>query len=181
MEPIIIAVLVGTTREHRQSFAAAKLVAEVGSSNEKVETILVDPRDYSFPGDGSEAKDQNYSLVTAKADGFFIVTPEYNHGLPSSLKRMLDSEFDNYFHKAVSFGGVSSGGWGGVRAIEALNTISRALGLVSTNGDIHFPKVQELFDDQGRLLDDRYIERINKAWVELIWMTRALKYARLNL
>jgi len=183
MEPILIAVLVGTIRDHRHSFSAAKLVAEVGNSCEKVETLLIDPREYHFPGDGSDsgAKDSKYSLATAKADGFFIVTPEYNHGIPGSLKRMIDSEFDNYFHKAVAFGGVSSGAWGGVRAIEALNTTTRALGLVPTNMDIHFPRVQEIFDDNGKLLDDRYIERISKAWDELVWMTRALKYARANI
>lgn len=183
---LTIAVLIGTTRVQRESAKAAKFVAEVGKSIEGVDIILVDPNDFDFPGDGNdpEGKDARYTEITAKADAFFIVTPEYNHSFPGSLKRMLDSESKNYVHKPVAFAGASSGSWGGVRAIEALATSVRDLGLVSTFTDVHFPSVQDQFDDQG-VMKPEFVERnqrnITKAYTELIWMARTLKYGRINL
>ncbi len=180
MTKLYIPVLAGTTREQRRSIFAARLVAEVGNTFEEVETEVIDPKDFDFPGDGNdtEGKDARYTAVTERAQGFFIVTPEYNHSFPGSLKRMLDSELSNYIHKPVAFAGVSSGGWGGVRAIEQLVGTVREMGLVSTFTDMQFPRVQELFDDDGVLLNEAYREYIKGAWTELIWMTKVLKAGR---
>lgn len=183
MSKLYIPVLAGTTREQRKSIWAARLVVEVGATFENIETELIDPKDFNFPGDGNdpEGKDPRYTAITDRADGFFIVSPEYNHSLPGSLKRMLDSELKNYIHKAVAFGGVSSSQWGGVRGIEALVTTVRELGLVSTFTDMHFPKVQDLFNEDGVLQNEMYREYVKSSWVELIWMTTVLKYGRENI
>jgi NAD(P)H-dependent FMN reductase len=180
-ETIHIAVLAGTTRQQRKSIHAARFVAEVGKKIDGVTIVFVDPAEFNFPGDGNdpEGKDPRYSEITKNADAFFIVTPEYNHSIPGSLKRMLDSELENYIHKPVAFAGASNGMWGGVRAIEALATTVREMGMVATFTDVHFPKVQDLFDDQGNLLNDLYHKLTVKAYVELIWMATALKKARL--
>jgi chromate reductase len=174
MTKLYIPVLAGTAREQRKSIYAARLVAEVGATFEDIETEVIDPKDFHFPGDGNdpEGKDPRYSAITARADGFFIVSPEYNHSIPGSLKRMLDSELKNYVHKPVAFAGVSSGAWGGVRGIEALVTTVREMGLVATFTDMQFPKVQELFDDDGVLLNDAYRDYVKGAWIELIWMAK---------
>ncbi len=182
MSTLYIPVLAGTTREQRKSIYAAQLVAKIGAEFDEIETELVDPKDFHFPGDGNdpEGKDSRYTEITARADGFFIVTPEYNHGYPGTLKRMLDSELGNYNHKAVAFAGASSGPWGGVRAIEALVNAVREMGLVASAVDVQFPKVQDLFDDEGNLNDERYEERIRKAWKEIIWLADVLKQGRDN-
>jgi NAD(P)H-dependent FMN reductase len=178
---LYVPILVGTTREGRQSYYAAKLIYEIGRSIEGIEVELIDPRNFTFPGDGNDpgGKDPRYTEITKRADSFFIVTPEYNHSFPGSLKRMLDSELENYNHKVVAFAGASSGSWGGVRAIEALVSTTREMGLVSISIDINFPKVQTLFDDQGILIDSSYYPNaIKKVYEELIWMSKALKNAR---
>lgn len=182
-KPLQIVVIEGTTRGRRQSIHAARLVVEVGQALPGVEVTLVDPMDFPFEGDGNDPEGRNpqYTAVTAKADAFFIVTPEYNHSFPGSLKRMLDSELANYIHKPVAFAGVSNGGWGGVRAIESLVNAVREMGLVATFTDVHFPRVQDLFDDEGRLLDPKYRERVEWTYAELIWMAKTLKWGRENL
>jgi NAD(P)H-dependent FMN reductase len=180
MHKLYIPVIAGTTREQRMSIFAARLVAEVGNTFEEVETEVIDPKDFDFPGDGNdpEGKDARYTAITERAQGLFIVTPEYNHSFPGSLKRMLDSELSNYIHKPVAFAGVSSGGWGGVRAIEQLVGTVREMGLVSTFTDMQFPRVQDLFDDEGVLQNESYREYVKGAWTELIWMTKVLKAGR---
>jgi NAD(P)H-dependent FMN reductase len=179
---LTIAVLAGTTREQRKSIHAAKLVAEVGATFNGVKIIFIDPKDFHFAGDGNdpEAKDPMYTSITEQADAFFIVTPEYNHSFPGSLKRMLDSELQNYIHKPVAFAGVSSGQWGGIRAIEQLVVCVREMGLVSTFTDMQFPKISELFDEQGVLQNEPYREYVKGAWIELIWMAKTLKWGRDN-
>lgn len=180
MPKLYIPVLAGTTREQRKSIFAARLVAEVGNTFDEVETEVIDPKDLYFPGDGNdpEGKDPRYTAITERADGFFVVFPEYNHSFPGTLKRMLDSELKNYIHKPVAFGGVSSGQWGGVRGIEALVSSVRELGLVSTFTDMQFPNIQELFNDEGVLQNEAYREYVKGAWIELIWMTKVLKQGR---
>lgn len=182
-DKLYIPVIEGTKRVQRRSIHAARLVLEIGQEFDEVETELLDPNDFNFPGDGNdpEGKDPRYTKITERADGFFIVTPEYNHSFPGSLKRMLDSELKNYIHKVVAFGGVSDGQWGGVRAIEALNTTVRELGLVSTFTDSRFPKVPELFNDKGELQDKKYRDYVRASWTELIWMAKVLKHGRKNI
>lgn len=175
-----IVVIAGTKREHRQSIKAAQFVARVGEAIEGVKIVLVDPNDLDLPGDGNkpEAKDPKYSKITAAADAFFIVVPEYNHSFPGSLKRVLDSEFKNYLHKPVAFAGASSGRWGGVRAIESLLGAVRTMGLVATYRDSHFPHVQDIFDEKGQPKDKNYYDIVKKSYDELIWMAKTLKYGR---
>lgn len=180
MEKLFIPILVGTTRPKRESIKPARLIEQVGKTIDEIDVLLVDPCDYHFPFDGNdeENKDSQYTEITARADGFFIVTPEYNHSYPGTLKRMLDSELKNYIHKPVTFAGVSSQIFGGTRAIEALLHPVREMGLVATFADIYFPRVQELFDEHGEIIDKKYIKRIEQAYEELIWLATVLKWGR---
>ena len=183
MAKLFIPILLGTTRPKRRSYNAAKLVEKVGKSIDEIEVLLVNPADYNFPFDGNdpENKDPRYTELTARADAFFIVTPEYNHSFPGTLKRMLDSELKNYIHKPVAFAGVSDGIFGGARAIEALVHTVREMGMAATFSDVYFPEVQNTFDENGELKDEAYIKRIERGYTELIWMAKALKYGRENL
>lgn len=182
-EPITIAVLIGTTREQRQSHKAANFIAEFGRSLQNVEIILVDPQDFKFIGDGNdpEGKDPRYSVITERADAFFIVTPEYNHSFPGSLKRMLDSELQTYNHKPVAIAGTSAGAWGGVRAVESLVPAVRETGLVVLSWDIYFPHIQDLFEDTGTLKPEyltRYTSSVQKLYDELISYAKLFRQLR---
>jgi NAD(P)H-dependent FMN reductase len=181
-QTITIAVIAGTTRERRESIKAARYIADFGEKLPGIKILFVDPKDFVFPGDGNdpEGKDPRYTEVTAQADAFFIVTPEYNHSFPGSLKRMLDSELANYNHKPVAIAGASNGNWGGVRAVEALVPAVRETGLVVLSWDVYFPFVQNMFDESGILPDfaERYDGRLAKLYEELIWFARLLKQGR---
>jgi hypothetical protein len=56
----------------------------------------------------------------------------------------------------------------------------RELGLVTIFWDVNFGNVQKLFDEQGKLLDQSYVRRLDKFLNELIWMARVLRHGREN-
>ena len=184
--PLTIAILAGTTRVQRESIKAAHYIADFAAKLPDVEVIFADPKDFNFPGDGNdpEGKDPHYTEIVAKADAYFIVTPEYNHSFPGSLKRMLDSELGLYNHKPVALAGASNGNWGGVRAVEALVPAIRETGLVVLSWDVYFPFIQNIFDDAGQIkpeFAERYEKSLTKLFHELVWMAKLFKSGRAEL
>lgn len=181
--PLTIAVICGTKREKRRSIHAARWVAAQGQALEGIEIIFVDPAAIALPPDGNDTDGENaeYKDITSRADAFFIVTPEYNHSFPGSLKRLLDSEYAQYNRKPVVLAGVSDGSWGGVRVCEALLPVLRSLGLAVIRPTVYFPKVQDIFNETGEMNADylqRYEKSVQGAYKELVWFARALKASR---
>lgn len=184
MSELNIPVLLGTNRKLRKSeFVARWLLGEMQKRPE-IETRLFDVAQFALPHDdyGQEIKERfpEWRDAIVRADGLVIVTPEYNHGYPGALKAVLDLLLREYIHKAVAFVGVSAGPWGGTRVIEALVTMVRELGLAVTFTDLNFPKVQNVFDAQGKLLDVAFESRATAFLDELVWMSRVLKWGRAN-
>lgn len=145
---LFVPVILGTTRPERRSIAPAHFVKNLLSAQDGVVTELVDPENFDLPHDGrgKKEKDPYYSQLTKRADAFVIITPEYNHSIPGSLKRLLDSELESYHYKPALLGGVSSGPWGGARALEHLAGISRTLGMFLPRYDLHFPDIDSKLD-----------------------------------
>ncbi len=182
---LFIPLLLGTNRKDRQSEHVANWVcAKMGERND-VETQLFDVRDFELPRDhyGTEIGHlfPEWRDAIVRADGLVIVTPEYNHGYPGALKSVLDLLLKEYIHKAVGFVGVSAGPWGGTRVIESCVPMVRELGLAVTFSDLNFPNIKSKFDDDGRLLDEAYNERVVGFLDELVWMATTLRWGRENL
>ena len=181
--PLFIPIILGTSRQGRQSENVARFVFEQTRKRAGVETELIDVCTLPMRLDdaGEQMKDAKFSATINRCDGLIIVTPEYNHGYPGLLKHALDMNLEEYVHKAVGICGVSAGPFGGVRAIEALLPVMRELGLVTIFWDVNFGNVAKLFDDQGNLLDQSYVRRLDKFLNELIWMGRVLRDGRENI
>jgi NAD(P)H-dependent FMN reductase len=184
VDKLFLPVLLGSNRKKRNSVHAAKwLVGEMAKRSE-IETRLFDAADFVLPHDdyGQGIKDlfPEWRDAIIRADGLVIVTPEYNHGYPGSLKAVLDLLLREYVHKAVAFVGVSAGPWGGTRVIEAMVPMVRELGLAVTFTDLNFPFVQKTFDAEGKLLNQAFEKLANDFLDELVWMSRTLKWGREN-
>jgi NAD(P)H-dependent FMN reductase len=181
--PLFIPIILGTCRKGRRSEHAARFVFEQTKKRTDVETELIDVCTIPMKLDdaGEQMKDPKFSATIERCDGLVIVTPEYNHGYPGLLKHALDMNLEEYIHKAVGICGVSAGPFGGARVIEALLPVMRELGLVTIFWDVNFGKVQTLFDEQGKLLDQSYVGRVDRFLNELIWMARLLRYGRENI
>jgi NAD(P)H-dependent FMN reductase len=179
-----IPLLLGTNRKDRMSVFAARWLVEQMQNRDDVETRLFDVADFELPqndyGQAIKGMFPEWRDAIINADGLVIVTPEYNHGYPGSLKAVLDLLLKEYIHKAVGLVGVSAGPWGGTRVIEAMVTVVRELGLAVTFADLNFPFVQKTFDESGKLLDSAFNQRAQNFLDELVWMARVLKYGREN-
>jgi NAD(P)H-dependent FMN reductase len=180
---LFIPIILGTARRGRESENVAGFVLEQTEKRADVETELIDVCKLPLKLDdaGEQMKDPKFSATVERSDGLIIVTPEYNHGYPGLLKHALDMNLEEYIHKVVGICGVSAGAFGGARVIEALLPVMRELGLVTIFWDVNFGNVEKLFDEQGNLLDQSYVRRLDKFLNELIWMARVLRYGRENI
>jgi NAD(P)H-dependent FMN reductase len=181
-KPLFIPVILGTPRRGRMSEHVANFVLNEIQKRDGVETELIDVRKLKLPTDdaGEAIKDPGFSAAMNRADGIVIVAPEYNHGYPGLLKHALDTNLKEYIHKAVGVCGVSAGGFGGTRVIQALLPVLRELGMVTIFWDGNFSSVQKIFDERGTLLDQAYVRRVDKFLKELIWMSTVLRHGREN-
>lgn len=183
-EPLFIPVILGTVRKGRASENVAKFVFQQIRKREGVQTELVDIRELDIRIDdaGEGIKDKRFSEICQRADGLVLIVPEYNHGYPGMLKHVLDSNLKEYIHKAAGICGVSAGGFGGTRVIQSLLPVLRELGLVTIFWDGNFSFAQDLFDDKGNIRDEAtHVKRMNKFLGELVWMSKALRFARQNI
>ena len=185
MDKLNIPILLGTNRRLRQSVHVANWLKVKVEERTDIDTVLFDVADFALPQNnyGQEIKEQfpEWRDAIVRADGLIIVSPEYNHGYPGTLKAVLDLLLREYVHKAVAFVGVSAGPWGGTRVIEAMVPMVRELGLAVTFADLNFTFVQKAFDATGKPVDPAFDQRAKDFLDELVWMARTLKWGRENL
>ncbi|HEU0128840.1 MAG TPA: NAD(P)H-dependent oxidoreductase, partial [Pseudonocardiaceae bacterium] len=105
-----LAVIVGSVREGRFGPVVADWFVGQAKQRDDLGVDLIDLADTPIPS-------TNFSSRIDAADAFVVVTPEYNHGYPASLKQAIDLLKNQWYAKPVAFvsyGGVS----GGLRAVE---------------------------------------------------------------
>lgn len=175
---LFIPVMLGTAREGRRSEYAARFVVEQ-VKEAGIETELIDVKDHLILATEQEMPDgKEIGEKLLRADGYIVVSPEYNHGYPGELKLFLDSFYDEFARKPIAFCGVSTGLMGGARAVEQLKTISIEFHMVPMREAVYFFQVKNLFDEQGSIKDESYKEKVKKMLDELTWFARALREAR---
>ena len=182
-----IAVIYGSVRQNRQGIKAARFV--VRKLDERGHTVtLVDPLEYKFPfldlmykeyepGTAPEAI-ETVAQILNNADGFIIVSAEYNHGEPAALKNLLDHYQSEYLYKPSGIVTYSAGPFGGVRALITLRAILAELGTPSIPSMFPISQIQQAFDDIGEPRKEAYHSRIRKFLDEFEWYACALKRAR---
>jgi NAD(P)H-dependent FMN reductase len=121
----------------------------------------------------TQSHTQAWSKIVEKADAIVIITPEYNHGYPGSLKDALDYLNQEWKHKPIgfiSYGGVSAG----TRAVAQLQQVTSALNMVPAATAITLPFVAQLVQD-GALVGNEVMEQAAAAMLdELLVLEQAL-------
>ncbi|MET7637347.1 NAD(P)H-dependent oxidoreductase [Streptomyces sp. NPDC005438] len=168
--PVRVAVIVASTREGRFAPVIQNWFTQQLDNRDDIEYDLVDL--------ASQPDHATFSRTLAQADGFVVVTPEYNHGFPGPLKVALDSFGSEWHAKPVGF--VSYGGHGGgLRAVEQLRQVFAELHTVTVRDQVSFHMAWERFDGQGQPSDATVQEGAAKGLLDqLVWWGRALRTAR---
>jgi NAD(P)H-dependent FMN reductase len=154
-EPLNIAVIVGSTREGRFGPTVADWIVRQGHNRRDMTIDLLDLADADLPAVYPRRSDRSVDALLARlgrADGFVVVTPEYNHGYPASLKQAIDLANHEWRAKPVAF--VSYGGLaGGLRAVEQLRQVFAELHAMTVRDTVSFHLAHAAFDTNGEPLD----------------------------
>ncbi len=157
------------------------------------EAALIDPLDIALPtpfkphfsyakGKAPDALETLARKIEA-ADGYVMVSPEYNHSMSPALAHLLNHFGSSlYSYKPSAIVTYSAGQWGGARAAVNMRTFLSELGCLPVSAMIHVPQAQEVFDEQGDYLDgvdgaqwDSYVDR---TMAQLQWWAEAARRQR---
>lgn len=147
---LFIPIILGSGRKGAKSLKVAQFVFQE-AKNYGFEVELIKPRNYltsPFTGEMNKEKKNKLSKIFSRADGFIIVSPEYNHSFPGELKLLLDNFYEEYAHKPVGICGVSSGKFGGVRMIEMLKIVCLAFSMIPLTNSVYFLEVQKFEEEK---------------------------------
>jgi NAD(P)H-dependent FMN reductase len=179
-----IAVIYGSVRSSRQGIKAAKFIINK-LKERKHKVTLVDPKEFKLPMLDKMYKEytkgkapaamEKLAKILIKADAYVIVSGEYNHGVPPTLKNLLDTYQTEYYFKPSAVVTYSTGSFGGVRVLAQLRQIAAELGMPSIPSSFPIPRVQESFDGKGNATDKAYNRRIVAFLDELEWYASAFK------
>lgn len=187
-----LAVIIGSVRQQRFGPVVARWFVEQAERHGRFSVTLVDLAETDLPlvlppeppaMATTDARPPQMAGLTRRleaADAVVLVTPEYNHSFPASIKSLIDWHFTEWQAKPVGF--VSYGGTGGgLRAVEQLRQVFAEMHAVTMRDTVSFAAYWELFDAEGRLLaPDGPGEAATTLLDQLGWWATALHEARLR-
>ncbi|GAA0412111.1 NAD(P)H-dependent oxidoreductase [Cocleimonas flava] len=117
------------------------------------------------------------------ADGFIMISPEYNHSMSPALANLLNHFGSSLFsYKPSAIVTYSAGQWGGLRAAIGMRTFLSELGCLPVSSMIHVPKAQEVFDADGSALAEidiaSWFDYFDRTFNQLLWWAKATKKHR---
>lgn len=183
-------IIVASTRPGRQGPVVAAWVNEVCIQYNSFNVELIDLAAVNLPflNEPEHPKLQHntqlhtvaWSKLIDPADGFIIVTCEYNFGYPASLKNALDFLYNEWNYKPVAF--VSYGGIaGGTRAVQQLKQVVTAQKMMPIAESVAIPFFTKYIDASGKFLADEALDKsLNDMLAELLKWTTTLKSLRIK-
>lgn len=180
-----IALMVGSVRRDRQGIKVARWM-EQKLQYRGHEVFFIDPLELDLPlldrmykeMKNPSAKLKNLREIIKNADGYLAVTPEYNHSTSAVMKNTLDYFLEEYFFKPSAIVSYSVGGFGGVNAAQHLRLIFAELGAPSISSSFPISRVQQVFDENGKLVKQEYDKRVTRFLDEFEWYVEAFKAQR---
>lgn len=176
-----VALIMGSARHGRFCDTITAWAARQLAASGRFELDILDPRQLSLPGWNQQDESADAAQLCqrlAAADAFVVVTPEYNHSFPATLKNLVDLAYDEWQAKPVgfvSYGGIS----GGLRAVEQLRLVFAELHAVTLRDSVSFAGAWNLFDGRGELLEPQAADSsMARMLARLHWWATALREAR---
>jgi NAD(P)H-dependent FMN reductase len=183
MDPLVLVVVVGSTREGRVGGRVAGWFTDQLVDRPEWSVDLLDLATVELPSVYPARPGPTIVAMLDRldrADAVVVVTPEYNHSYPAGLKQALDlvgSELRRKPVGFVSYGGVS----GGLRAVEHLRQVVNELHAVAVRESVSFHGAWNGFS-AGKPRDLASARQAVEVLLDdLAWWAEALRTARREL
>ena len=190
---MVVPVLLGSVRSDRMGERVARWVVRQLQSRGH-EPMLVDAAELKLPildrmwkeikhnppAEHSQLFDRLKSLAElySRADGYCIVSAEYNHSIPPGMSNLLDHFLEEYFWRPSSIVCYSATAFGGVRAAMQLRAMLAEVGMPSIPSIQPIPAVASALTRDGVPLTQHLAERTGRFFDEFEWYMRAFKAER---
>lgn len=189
-----IKVILGSTRNGRFGEQPARWIMDLAAQHPDAAFELIDLAEVNLPfvheatppglikdGEYESESSKQWAKIVNDADGFVIVTAEYNHGVPAALKNALDTLFAEWNYKPVAF--VSYGTIaGGVRAVEQLRGTLALLKLYGLSEQVVIPNYWSQLNDKGTFQpNETQIKDAHRLLKSVIFWSSTFKEARKKL
>jgi NAD(P)H-dependent FMN reductase len=182
--PLRVAVIIGSTREGRVGDAIGGWFITRAQRRDDLELRAIDLAGFQFPArypNEATPPMTGFAAQVGQAEAFVIVTPEYNHSFPASLKQAIDYAYDEWRAKPVGF--VSYGyRCAGMYAVEHLRAVFTELHAVTMRSAVALNLRDCGLDSRGDLGSWSGAEGPGHAAEamldQLVWWGLALRAAR---
>lgn len=180
-----ISIISSSIREERKSHRVALYFNKYLGGNNLAVSEIIDLKEYNFPLFNATLKTQKNPPANAVAfaekikasDGIIIVMPEYNGGIPASLKNAVDLLYEEWRHKPVGIVTVSAGPFAGTQALVALQFTLWKMKAWTITEMFSVPKVQDAYNEDGNPTDKVTTDKLAEVFVkEFLWCINADKH-----
>lgn len=155
---IHLVALQGSVRPGNNTAKALALVADEIQKHPGISLEIVDPTTMHLPlpGQGASEEAKQMQQTVALADGVILATPEYHGSFSSVMKLLIDNlGFPSALSgKPVALLGVAAGRIGAIKALEHLRSVASHVGALVLPGPVSVARVRQVFDGEGRVLDE---------------------------
>lgn len=184
-----VLVFYGSVRRHRQGIKAARFVVnEMEKRGHDVK--LIDPIEYNFglldlmykeyEEEEKPPKMKELADLIALADGFIVVSGEYNHSIPPALSNMMDHFLEEYFFRPCGIVAYSKGRFSGARVAMQLRAFLGEMGMPTISSLFLISNIRETFDEGGRPTKEGYEQYFVSFANEMEWYMKTMKDGNQN-
>ena len=177
-----IAIISASVRPDRKSHRVALFFEKYLADNKLATTEIIDLRAYNFPifdetlkkQKKPDAKTVEYAKKIDSAHGVIIISPEYNGGMPASLKNAVDVLYDEWRHKPTGIVTVSAGPFAGNQCLVFLQFTLWKMKAWTITEMFSVPSIEETYSEEGIPKDKVATDKLAAIFVkELMWCVKA--------
>lgn len=192
IKPVTIQMIIASVRVGRRADTVAGWLKTILAHHPEIKLEVLDLKEWQMPyyaekttpstikGQYENEMARKWAQKVARGDGYIMVTPEYNHSFPASLKNVLDYLYEEWNNKPVAFVsyGASSGG---IRAVEQLRAVVSELGMIAIRSEVNIPYARFAFNESGQPNDERLGAKAESMLSQLVTWVRATELVRNNI